>query len=80
MSMRRFMLQVTQGFCSARLVKMQRCLRQGTGNLNNVTGTGNSMMKSGTNFLNTLQNLEPKKNDPSLRVYENIRVPPWGLP
>ena len=34
-------------------------------------------------FLKTLknieiQNLEPQKIDPSLRMYENIRVPPWG--
>ena len=24
-----------------------------------------------------IQNFEPKKNDPSLRMYENIRIP-WG--
>ena len=28
-----------------------------------------------------IQNFEPPKNDPSLHMYENIRVPPspWGL-
>ena len=25
-----------------------------------------------------IQNFEPPKNYPSLRTYEDIRVPPWG--
>ena len=25
-----------------------------------------------------IQNFEPQKNGPSLRICENIRVPPWG--
>ena len=40
--------------------------------------SGSSTARKSLFFQHLSFNVQLKKNDPSLRMYENIRLPPWG--